>query len=90
MLCAVARQKPMDTGAVIMSMIERISGRIFFVCMYPCAILVFSFVWNGGPPFEWLFRVAASLFIVGLAAFLTWFVLFLHGIRRGIVGLPGK
>jgi len=54
-------------------MIEQTARQVFFVCLYPCATLVLFFIWNGGPASRVWFQLAASLFVIGLAAFLTWF-----------------
>ncbi len=54
-------------------MIEKVTIRIFLVCLVSCASLVLSFIW-GGPPSEIYFKTAATLFIIGLASFLCWFV----------------
>ncbi len=68
-------------------MIEHIARKIFFTCLYPCAVLVLILVWNGGPPAQIYFQVAASLFIIGLAAFLTWFVSCLRRVCAGLIAL---
>lgn len=60
-------------------MSEKILLRVFLVCLFSCASLVLSFVW-GGDPAPLYFQIAASCFIVGLAAFLCWFVLTLRRI----------
>jgi len=56
-------------------MVEQISRIVFFICLYVCALLVLFLIWTGGPETQspYLFQTAASLFVVGLAAFLTWF-----------------
>jgi len=58
-------------------MIEKIAVRIFLVSLISCASLVLSFMW-GGPPVEVYFKIAATLFIVGLASCLVWFVTILY------------
>lgn len=59
-------------------MTEQVARSLFFVCLYPCALLVLFFIWNGGPPSQDFFRIAATLFVIGLASFLTWFVAFVY------------
>ncbi|OGG48906.1 hypothetical protein A3G63_01570 [Candidatus Kaiserbacteria bacterium RIFCSPLOWO2_12_FULL_52_8] len=67
-------------------MIGQISRNVFFLCLYPCAILVLFFIWNSGPPSPLWFQSAASLFVIGLTAFLTWFVTFAYKtFRKDIV-----
>jgi hypothetical protein len=58
-------------------MIEQFSRRVFFICLYPCALIVLFLIFKGGPDSASpeLFKTAGSLFVIGLAAFLTWFVL---------------
>jgi len=55
---------------------ERIALRIFFTCMPITAVLVLFGIWFGErlqPP-EWIFQIAGTAFVLGLASFLTWFV----------------
>lgn len=58
-------------------MIEKISLRIFWVCMILCAITVISMLWvppmspdGSHPPLR--FQIAASLFVIGLSSVLVW------------------
>lgn len=53
---------------------ERITLRIFFVCLVLCASIVITFIWIGDPEATWPFQIAATAFVFGLANFLTWFV----------------
>ena len=36
--------------------------------------MVLVFIWGGGPPSPVWMQIAATLFVVGLASFLVWFV----------------
>jgi len=65
---------------VRISMVEKITVRIFLICLVSCATLVLSFMW-GGDPSEVYFKIAATLFIVGLGSFLCWFVSMLYTLR---------
>ena len=62
-------------------MIEKITLRVFLVCLLCCASLVLSIIW-GGPPAEVFFKTTASLFVIGLASFLCWLVAFLYRLRE--------
>ncbi len=64
-------------------MLEKITLRVFLVCLFSCASLVLSIIW-GGPPAEVYFKITATLFIVGLASFLCWFVSMLCGLRSAL------
>ncbi len=70
----------MGAKRVVTSMFEKITLRIFFICLASCASLVLSFMW-GGPPSEVYFKVAATFFIVGLGSFLCWFVTMFYSLR---------
>lgn len=61
-------------------MLEKITFRLFLTCLFGCASLVLSIIW-GGPPAEVYFRITATLFVVGLGSFLTWFSMMLYSIR---------
>jgi hypothetical protein len=52
---------------------EKITLRLFWVCMVSCASLVVVGIWLGDDilPEAW-FKLTATLFIVGLASFLFW------------------
>lgn len=65
-------------------MIEKIFLYVFLLCLFPCAALVLFFIWVGGPPTPMWFQSAATLFVVGLASFLFWFISVLLSIRRAI------
>lgn len=55
---------------------ERIALIIFLVCMPICAGIALFGIWFGEqlePP-EWIFRIAATAFVFGLASFLLWAV----------------
>lgn len=56
-------------------MFDRTLLSLFFVCLFGCAGMMLTNIWLGKnvlPPLY--FQIMASLFIVGLTAFLTWFV----------------
>lgn len=61
-------------------MIEKMTLRIFLICLASCASLVLSIIW-GGPPAEVYFKIAATFFIIGLSSFLTWFSIMLYSLR---------
>jgi len=65
-----------------MGMSEQVFLRIFQVCLVGCAGLVLYFIWAGGPPAPVYAQVAASIFVIGLGSFLSWFVLVLYGLQR--------
>jgi len=51
---------------------ERISLTGFLICMPFCASIVLFGIWFGeqlDPP-EWIFKIAATAFVLGLASFL--------------------
>ena len=50
--------------------------------MFPCATLVITFIWAGGPPDPVYGNIVATLFIVGFASFLTWLTLLLLDVRN--------
>ena len=61
--------------AVLLRM-ERITLRVFFGCLITCALTIITVIWMGddsGLP-EYVFQGIATLFILGLANFLTWCV----------------
>jgi hypothetical protein len=58
-------------------MLLTISLRVFLVCLFSCATLVLYIIWFGDQhEAPELFKTTASLFVVGLASFLVWFVAF--------------
>lgn len=63
-------------------MIATIAFRVFFVCLFVCACMVLGGIW-----FEHqiesarYFQATATLFVTGLASFLTWFSLTLRAIH---------
>lgn len=67
---------------VHIDMIARIAFRVFLACLIACASMALFAIWFGehlaGPLY---FQTAASLFIVGLAAFLVWFSFTLRAIH---------
>jgi hypothetical protein len=65
-------------------MFEKITLRIFLFSLVACASLILFIVWSGGPDSERpqiYFQTAATLFILGLASFLSWLVMFLYRLR---------
>ena len=56
---------------------ERSSLALFFLCMPFTAALVLVAIWTNGDHAwpTWLFKLIPTGFVVGLASFLTWFVL---------------
>lgn len=65
-------------------MLEKTLFRLFLVCLVTCASLVLFIIWTGGPDSarpQIYFQTAATLFIVGLASFLTWFSIMLYSLR---------
>ncbi len=62
-------------------MLEKITLRIFLICLVGCASLVLSFIWGNGDPLEVYFKIAATFFIIGLASFLCWFVTVFYSLR---------
>lgn len=64
-------------------MFERFIRFVFFACLVACASMVLGAVWGGkaiqGPLY---FQTTATLFVIGLASFLTWFVLTLRRVVR--------
>lgn len=68
-------------------MIEKITLRVFLVCLVSCASLMLFIVWNGGPDSDRpqiYFQTAATLFILGLGSFLTWLVTFFYTLRGSL------
>ena len=62
-------------------MMEKNIFRLFLICLVGCASLILTFVWLGGPPAQIYFQIAATLFVVGLGAFLIWFSMMLYSLR---------
>jgi len=55
---------------------EQIALRIFLTCMPICASIALFGIWFGQqlqPP-QWIFQIAATAFVIGLASFLVWVV----------------
>lgn len=64
-------------------MSDRFLLSIFFPCLVLCAAMVLCGIWapeHTLPPAY--FKTAATLFVVGLASFLTWFVKTLRALKR--------
>jgi hypothetical protein len=57
-------------------MYERITLSVFFFCLTACASMILIAIWVGSDDLlgETYFKTAASLFIIGLASLLIWFV----------------
>jgi hypothetical protein len=64
-------------------MFEKITIRIFFICLASCASLVLIALWQGDESLipEYYFKTVATFFIIGLASFLSWFVSMLYSLR---------
>lgn len=58
-------------------MIQTVTLKVFYACLFSCALLVLFLIWNGGPPSEVWAQIAVSLFVIGLACFLVRFTLIL-------------
>lgn len=57
------------------SKLEKISLRLFLICMVMCAGFFLFLLWTGGPDQpdnQTLFSIVATFFVVGLASFLIW------------------
>jgi uncharacterized membrane protein len=52
---------------------------VFFFCLFACATLFVLMFWREKPSEE-IFRVGATLFVVGLTSFLVWFVFMLKNL----------
>lgn len=61
------------------SHIERSTFRLFLGCMFLCATLVIVALWVE-PDDDTLVKIAATLFVVGFASFLTWLPILLYKI----------
>jgi hypothetical protein len=65
-------------------MFEKISLRVFLTCLVVCASMILFAIWtssDSSKPPEAYFKTVATLFIVGLASALLWFVQMLHSLR---------
>jgi hypothetical protein len=64
-------------------MTERILLSVFFFCLVTCASMVLIAIWLGHDNMlgETYFKTVATLFIIGLASFITWFTMTLLGMR---------
>jgi hypothetical protein len=66
-------------------MFEKVTLRIFLTCLVVCASMVLFAIWissDSSKPPEAYFKTVATLFIVGLASALFWFVSMLYSLRR--------
>lgn len=59
-------------------MTEKISLRIFWVAMLSCAVYVLFLIWFGEDLSDQYFKIAPTLFIIGLASFLIWLPLIVY------------
>lgn len=57
---------------VVIDMIQRSAFYVFRVCLLACASMVLIALWSHLENQLW-FQSTATLFVVGLAAFLIWF-----------------
>ncbi len=65
-------------------MFEKITLRIFLICLASCAGLILFSMWVNKPDSEIYFKTAATFFIVGLSSFLCWFVTMLYSLRSSL------
>jgi hypothetical protein len=63
-------------------MFEKITIRLFFVCLVSCASLLLFAMWVHKPDSEAYFKTIATFFTIGLASFLSWFVSIFYSVRR--------
>jgi hypothetical protein len=65
-------------------MSERFILPVFFFCLFACATMILIAIWFGKDNMlgETYFKTTATLFIVGLASFLTWFVGVMREVSR--------
>lgn len=61
-------------------MIEKITVRIFLICLISCAGMILFGIWANQKPPEVYFKTAATFFITGLTSFLLWFVSFAYSL----------
>jgi hypothetical protein len=65
-------------------MLEKITLRIFLICLVTCASMILFAIWTSSdtskPP-EAYFKTVATLFIIGFASALLWFVRMLYSVR---------
>ncbi len=62
-------------------MFEKIALRVFFICLICCVGMILFSIWLEKPDSEVYFKTAATFFIVGFSAFLSWFVTILYSLR---------
>ena len=69
---------------VITTMFEKITLRIFLICLVSCASMVLPAIWTGDDNAlpEVYFKITATFFIVGFANFLFWLVSFFYSLRN--------
>lgn len=66
-------------------MIAPIAFRVFFVCLLTCAPMVLGGIWfEEQITSEEYFKITATLFIVGLLSFLSWFSLTTRAILHAL------
>lgn len=67
---------------VLGGMTERVLLPVFFFCLVACASMVLVGIWAGKGLPPAYFQTAASLFVIGLATFLSWFTLTLRAVCK--------
>ena len=67
---------------------DRILLSVFFFCLFACATMVLIAIWMGQDNAlgETYFKTTATLFIIGFAAFITWFVMQISCLSRKLRG----
>lgn len=66
-------------------MIVHYSFRIFLICLLSCATLALGAIWlQDRIEAPLYFQTTATLFVIGLAAFLIWLSFTLGAIRSGL------
>jgi len=61
---------------------------VFFFCLFTCATMVLIAIWMGQDSAlgETYFKTTATLFIIGFATFITWFVMQISHLSRKLGG----
>lgn len=68
-------------------MFEKITLRIFLICLVTCASMILFGIWTSMKPAEVYFKTVATFFIFGLGSFLFWFVSIVYSLRSHLRGL---
>jgi len=64
----------------------QVARTTFLACMVLCAVLVLWIVWSerGTPPLPFIPQLAATAFVIGLAAFIVWITGMVIAIRDAV------